>query len=382
MRFQNIPYIWFLGVIALAAFSVGIYVIVKRRKAKHRRFDIVPVAWDAVVKTIDTGVMVLNLQNRVITINPSFEKIIGRTASAVSTKQVEKVCEDIPELAKACLDKNITHTDFSVSIENLPKVFKAIFSPLTDDKGATIGRLVTVYEITAKMLAQDMLSKQQWKLAVNEEKERMTQGLHDTLGQVLGFINLQIQDIMEELNDSGIETVADRLDQLADATQLAHSEIRDYRRCLRDPAYMGKDFITVLRTDILNLQKQAGLNVKTDIQDGFSGNEISPNIRIQILTIIKEALENISKHAEAKNALITVSLKQKEFYVAVVDDGKGFDTVQKPNMIKTKSGLDIMREHAVEIGGSLNIESASGQGCRITLNVPVKQEDASSLFHI
>lgn len=170
---------------------------------RFKLFDIIPVAWATVVKTMDTGVMVLDLQNRVLDINPGLEKILGCTASAVSTKQAEEACRGIPDLARVCRDKNVSHTEFTIHANGLSKVYEALLSPLADSKCVLIGRLVIIYEVTEKKLAQQVFLKQQWKLAVNEERERMARDLHDNLGQVLGFINLQAQGIRQELKMPG-----------------------------------------------------------------------------------------------------------------------------------------------------------------------------------
>jgi signal transduction histidine kinase len=130
------------------------------------------------------------------------------------------------------------------------------------------GRLAVIYEITEKKRAQQEFIKQQWKLATVEERERMARDLHDNLGQVLGFINLQAQGIRQELINAGIEKVSPKLDRLVAVTQTAHTEIREYIRNIRNSANMDKDFITAL-TDLhhslLMLQKE-GLISQTQVE--------------------------------------------------------------------------------------------------------------------
>ena len=172
-----------------------------------------------------------------------------------------------------------------------------------------------------------------------------------------------------------MDTVTNRLDRLVDATQSAHTELREYIRSIRDPAYSEKNFLTALEKNIAGFESQTGLIVKRNIPAGFNGEMIKPNVRIQILSIIKESLNNIRKHAEANNVEITLSLEQDRFCVIIKDDGKGFNAVCSTDSAKTRFGLDIMRERAAEIGGTLKIESAPGKGCSIILNVPIEKED-------
>ncbi len=342
---------------------------------RYKMFDLVPLARATVIETMDAGVMVLDLQERVLDINPAFEKIVGVSSSQISTRRVDEVCSGIPELVKACMDRNVTHTEFLTNTKELSKIYEVLLSPLTNTKGVLIGRLAVTYEITEKKLAQKAYLKQQWRLAVIEERERMARDMHDNLGQVLGFINLQAQGIKQELMNKGMDTVSYKLDKLINATQSAHTEIREYIRDVRNSAYMEKDFITALKKELSEFEEQTGIRVKLNIADEFAYEELKPVIRINMLNIIKEAMNNIRKHAEAQNAGISFSVYQNHLFAVVEDDGRGFEPVQSQNNIKTRFGLDIMKERATDMGGRIEIRSAAGKGCRIELIVPIKERD-------
>lgn len=112
--------------------------------------DLVPLARTTVIETMDAGVMVLDLQNRVLDINPAFEKIVGLSASQISSRRADEVCGKIPELAKACMDSSITQTEFYLNTKETTRVYEVLLSPLTDSKGILIGRLAVTYDITEK----------------------------------------------------------------------------------------------------------------------------------------------------------------------------------------------------------------------------------------
>ena len=344
---------------------------------RYRLFDIVPMAWATVLRVMDTGVMILDSQGRILDTNPAFEKIVGRNALEIVTKPIREVCAEMPEFADVCCESGTSRFEFSVWKGRSQKSYAAVFSPIFSDDGSQAGKLVILYDDTEKKLAREVLLRQQWQLAVNEEREKTARDLHDNLGQVLGFINLQAQGIRQELKISGVDTVTKRLDRLVEATQSAHSDLREYIRSIRDSAYSEKDFLTALRQNVSRFEDQTCLAVKLKIPSGFDGGTLSPNVRIQILGIVKEALNNIRKHAEAEHVEITLSLEQGNFRVAVTDDGNGFSEVRNPNGTKTKFGLDIMRERAAEIGGNLKIESSPGKGCRVVLNLPIENGDDS-----
>lgn len=341
---------------------------------RFKLFDVIPLAWATVIKTMDAGVMVLDLQDRVLDINPAFEGIIGYTASRVSTMQVKEVCGKIPELAEACIDKSTAHTEFSINADGISKTYEVLLSPLSDDRSMLIGRLAVVYDITSKKQEQQEYLRQQWKQAVIEERERMARDMHDNLGQILGFIALQAQGIRQELDNAGINKVSDKLDKLVDVTHSAHAEIREYIRNSRNPSYMEKDFITALKNEISSFEELTDLNVRLDIPDGLTDEGLKPNTRINILNIVKEALNNIRKHARAENVNIVFSLAQEQLCVVIEDDGRGFDTLQNTSTVKNKFGLDIMRERVLEIDGQIDIKSRPGKGSRIVLCVPMEED--------
>ncbi len=345
---------------------------------RFKLFDLVPLARDTVIEIMDAGVMVLDLQNRVLDINPAFEKIIGLRAAGITSTGVEEVCANIPSLAQACIDWNIIESEFSIENGESLRVYELLLSPLVDKKGMHIGRLVISYEITEKKLAQQEYMKQQWRLAVIEERQRMARDMHDNLGQILGFINLQAQGIKQELANAGVGITSQKLDKLVDVTQSAHNEIREYIRSGRSLATMERDFISALNREILTFEEQTELKVKLDIPMGFTGEELEPNVRVNLLNILKEALNNITKHAEALNVKIRFTFEQEQLCAVVEDDGKGFDISPSNLTDRNQFGISIMRERAATIGAKINIESAAGQGSRIALQVPLKKGEKNT----
>ncbi len=342
---------------------------------RYKLFDVIPVARATVIENMNAGVMVLDLQDRVLDINPAFKKIVDYTIPKTSARTVEEVCRKIPELLKSCTDRSITHSEFIIKKECEPKIYEVFFSPLTDHKGILIGRLVVTYDITEKKQEQQKYLRQQWKLAVTEERERLARDLHDNLGQVLGFINLQAQGIRQELINADVDIVSHKLDKLVNVSQSAHSDIREYIHNARNTTAMEKNFMTGLAKDIVSFEKQYGLKVKLKLPTGFTGEELKPNVRINILNIIKEALNNIRKHSEADHVKISFSIAQEQLCVTVEDDGRGFDLNQHNSMTKTKFGLSIMRERALEIGAQIDIKSEEGKGSRVAFSVPINEEE-------
>ncbi|WP_434510690.1 histidine kinase N-terminal 7TM domain-containing protein [Desulfitobacterium sp. AusDCA] len=340
---------------------------------RFKLFDIIPIARATVIETMDAGIMILDLQNRVLDINPAFEKIIAMSVSAASTRQVQEICRKVPELLKICSDENIHRSQFSIYSNGLSRIYEVLLSPLTDNQDVLIGKLVITHDITEKAQIQQEHLKQQRKLAATEERVRLARDMHDNLGQVLGFINFQAQGIRQELIDTGIDIASSKLDKLVEVTQSAHDEIRNYIRNAKSSEPNLPNFIQTLTECIENFKCKTGIKVKLDLPLSLEEEKLTSLIRINLLSIIKEALNNIAKHAEATKVTISFSNTQELLCVKIEDNGKGFDLEQQAKKSRTKFGLTIMQERAQDIGAQLRIQSVQEKGTSIAFCMPVEK---------
>ncbi len=346
----------------------------------NRMFELVPLARTAIIEAMDAGVMVLDIRDRILDMNPAFKRIIGISVQKYYLLSIDEVCMAIPELVRIIKDGRASHTDFSITGEKETRVFEILLIPLYDKKDYYIGRLAVLHDITEKKQAQQEFLKQQWQLAVIDERERISRDLHDNLGQVLGFINLQAQAIRQELVNEGIDLVYDKLDRLIKVTQNMHAEIREYISSVRTSVITERDFITSLKNDIMNFEQQTGLKVKLDILEDSIEKEFNMSVKVNIQNIIREAMNNIRKHAQAHEVIISFQVEDKQMTVSIADDGKGFHAVHKDDSVKNKFGLDIMKERAALIGGYITIESVPDKGSKVTLYVPRKGEDDTNEY--
>jgi signal transduction histidine kinase len=99
----------------------------------------------------------------------------------------------------------------------------------------------------------------------------------------------------------------------------------------------------------------------------------APILENNLLRVAQEANFNATKHAKAKHIVVKLDFREKQFRLAVQDDGCGFDTSHPP-MGDGGFGLTAMRERAVELKGELAIKSAPRQGTEIIFSVPLSGE--------
>lgn len=335
---------------------------------RYKMFELVPLARATVIESMDAGVLVLDLQDRILDINPALGRITDVSPKLANGRNAADAFGSIPEFSSACVNRSVTHTEFKMNdLEHQTRVYEVFFSPLTDSKGAVLGRLAMVYEVTEKKKEQQRYLVQQRRLAASREKEQMARDLHDNLGQILGFISLQAQGIQRELAVNGVNMVNDRLNRLVDVTQTAHEQLRSYIKNVRSVSDSDNSLIEALRADILRFEERSGISTALEISLDFEG--ISTHAKLHLLSIAKEALNNVQKHSDASHVRLAVLLENNQLCLSIEDNGKGFDPAHQ----KTGEafGLSIMKERAVEIGAALCIESAPQKGCRVLLSMPI-----------
>ena len=128
--------------------------------------------------------------------------------------------------------------------------------------------------------------------------------------------------------------------------------------------------VSALREYTARFNQMHGIKTELIVGDRIVPS-LSPQIELQALRIVQEALSNVRKHAEATRATIKVAAVDNEVTIVVEDDGKGFDVDKAGNGDWTKFGLRNMKERADNFHGSLFIESTPGNGTKVILSIPL-----------
>ncbi len=333
---------------------------------RFRLFDLVPVARSTVVERMNSAVIVLDARDIILDLNPSAERIIGLAASQAIGHPLEEVLHDWPDLVAASRDENLTHRELTWGSED-PRYYHAYFSILRDAGGSPVGRLIVAHDISERKRAQARLIKQQQALLVLEEREWLARELHDSLGQVLGYVNVQAQAIREMLAKGQVASADGSLARLVAVAQEAHTDVREFITDAKANTLPKQGFFPTLEQFLRRFQEMHG--IQTELRNsGIDAGAIEPPVQVQLLRIIQEALTNVRKHATASKVDVSFSLRDGAALATVEDNGRGFD----PGLAAADQsfGLRIMRERAEEVGGSLEISSAPGAGTRVIVQVP------------
>jgi signal transduction histidine kinase len=202
--------------------------------------------------------------------------------------------------------------------------------------------------------------------SILQERARIARDLHDSLGHLLTAQNIQLQNAQLHLTQN--PEVAQTF--LTSSTQFgtqALSELRNTLTQLRTPLLEGRSLQQALQ-DLLDQLAQL-CPIDSSIEYALT-RPLSPPIQTTLYRITEEALMDSYKHSQAKTLQIQVSEADSRVMLTIVDDGQGFDLQPLP----TGFGLRGMRERSEGLGGTLDIQTKPGFGCRIQVIIPLPLE--------
>jgi signal transduction histidine kinase len=225
--------------------------------------------------------------------------------------------------------------------------------------------------------AEMQVIQQQRDLAAAKEREQLSHELHDGIGQVLGYINIQAQVAQMLMKQNKPDDAVENLDGLVRAAQDAHTDLRHYILGLRSPLASQRNFYEALQASLDSFHQAWEIQASLDAPSGGLPN-LPATVEDQLLHIVQEALVNIRKHAGANKVAVTIGVQADEITLTIRDDGQGFDPQNAPGAAQEHFGLNIMRERATQVGGKLEVHSAPGQGTQVVVSLPVATADRTA----
>jgi len=335
----------------------------------YRILDPIPLARQTVIEQLPTGMLVLDLEGRVVSLNPAAERILNAPAKQVTGKLVKELLPAYPE--KRLAGSGETEVELGFGGGTSPQYYILTNSLLNDFRGLEVGRLLRLRDVTEQKRTQAQILEQQRSLAMLREREELARELHDNLGQVFAFVNVQGQTIHRLLSRGDVATADEYVGRLLDVAREADVDIRESIISLRATVY-EHGLLQVLTQYLAKYEKNYGIQIRVEGAETFTDEAFELLVEVQLLRILQEALTNVRKHASAHCVQIAFALEDRWARITVQDDGRGFDPGASSAGMEEHVGLRVMRERAEEVGGSLSLKSALGQGTELVVRVPVK----------
>ena len=196
--------------------------------------------------------------------------------------------------------------------------------------------------------------------AQERERARIARELHDEVGQALTAVMLQL----ERTSQQAAGPVGDQLEEAREGVRASLEEVREIARRLRPEALDDLGLSSALTALTNDMARRAGVRVDRRLAPDVRALESDEEL--VVYRVAQEALTNIARHSEARQAWLSLGSGDDGRVTLVVrDSGRGFD----PSTDASGSGLRGMRERAMLIGAALDLESRPGHGTTVRLRL-------------
>jgi signal transduction histidine kinase len=235
-----------------------------------------------------------------------------------------------------------------------------------------LGECLAPYEMAHRGFQDAVRALRQVNETLEEEIKRIAYAVHDEAGQLLVAVHLALAEMAQKLP----KTQQERIREIEGLLSQVEKQLRRYSHELRPTILDDLGWIPAIRFLAEGASKRASLPIH--IESSVSGR-LPSAMETTLYRIAQEALNNVVKHAKAKNVWIRAWREKQILYFSVRDDGTGFD----PRLLQEAEGrkglgLVAMQERVSAIGGTLNIESCPARGTEVSLRVPLEVNHANS----
>jgi signal transduction histidine kinase len=213
------------------------------------------------------------------------------------------------------------------------------------------------------------LHDQVQRLAIVEERERIGRDLHDGVIQSIYAVGLTLEDVPDLMVEDPAEA-SRRVERAIESLDQTIRDIRNFIFGLRPQLIDGIELVEGLAALADEFRVNTMVDVELRAGPDVDGMPLSPERTLEVLSVAREALSNIARHAKATRSEILVATAEESngLTLTIVDNGTGFDPDAPRGL--GHLGLANMDARMTGIGGTLAIESSPDRGTRIIVWIP------------
>lgn len=224
---------------------------------------------------------------------------------------------------------------------------------------AIVTNITEQIELEMELSAERLKKQQDITSAViqaqEQEREQLGKELHDNINQILATTRLYIE---YSLSNEGMRDQL--MNSARDFIMSAVDEIRKLSKTLLPPSLGEVGLLVAVEELIENIRRISPFQIHAEL-DTIDESILSEELKLTIFRIIQEQINNIIKHAHAKNVWIKINFQNHRLHISVRDDGKGFNMTDRFNGV----GLKNISSRAGLHNGTMQMITAVGKGCEL-----------------
>jgi PAS domain S-box-containing protein len=324
--------------------------------------------YSVLVEKMQQGAAMLNERGEIIYANPCLGQLVGMARAGLIGQPLVNF---IVTSSKHSLHRQLQQAEVE-SPESEMQLLRADGSLLpvkvscrllTADK-STIG--VLIRDLTAKKQLADLAARLQQ--VQDEERRRLARELHDSVGQLLVAIALNIAVIQQEAQKLSPEA-AYLLTQNAGMVDEINDQIRTISHLLHPPLLDEVGLPSALRWYIQGFAERSKIETTLEIVDDFE--RLPRETEIAVFRTVQECLTNVHRHSGSSSCSVKVTRRDRQLHVEIRDEGRGIRKRRLLNLMSSGGvGLRGLQERLRLLGGSLEIHS-DGKGTVVTAVLPI-----------
>ena len=244
------------------------------------------------------------------------------------------------------------------------------WTTLRDEKGNAIGWLQINTDITARKRAEDAARSLSGRILTlqDDEHRRIARGLHDSLGQYLTALKMNLDRL--SASDNGNAALASESAGIVDKCL---TETRTISHLLHPPLLDEAGFGSAARWYVDGFSRRSGIKVNLNLPPKLA--RMHRDVEVALFRAVQEALTNAHRHSGGSAVDISLTLNAKELRLKIKDDGRGISQKRLKSIVEepaeTGVGIAGMRERIRELAGSMDIRSGLA-GTTVVLCIPVE----------
>lgn len=199
--------------------------------------------------------------------------------------------------------------------------------------------------------------------AADRERKRIADDLHDTLGSLLSATKLKLSAIEETGNMPGQEK--ENLREVLALLDEAMQEMKNIAYNIMPATLSRLGVIAALQSLFNRISHQSVIHINYTTY-GFT-ERLNETVELGIYQVVLEAMNNIVKHAHARNATVQLVRYEHHINITIEDDGSGFEAMRENTV---GNGLNNMQSRTKNLGGTIDIDSQPGMGTTIIIEIP------------